>query len=129
MVNTAQDETAQSNKLLNEANGKIDVLEAELKALKALFLTSTPSEPNRHLHPHLFNGKTIQFNGNNQFSTPNNKPIKSGHKRTPSYNDVMRNYYQNIQQQIQQVESNLKNEDNSINSAFKCDIFEVYGVD
>lgn len=59
MVNAAKDETAQSNKLLNEANGKIDVLEAEVKALKALVLTSTPSEPNKHLHPQLLQSSSI----------------------------------------------------------------------
>lgn len=53
MVNTARAETAQSEKLLKEANGKIDVLLAEVKALKELVLTSTPSTPNKHLHPQL----------------------------------------------------------------------------
>ena len=32
MVNTAKAETAQAEKLLKEANGKIDVLQAEVKA-------------------------------------------------------------------------------------------------
>lgn len=53
MVNTAKAETAQAEKLLKEANGKIDVLQAEVKALKELVLTSTPSTPNKHLHPQL----------------------------------------------------------------------------
>lgn len=53
MVNTARAEAAQSDKLLKEANGKIDVLQAEVKALKELVLTSTPSTPNKHLHPQL----------------------------------------------------------------------------
>lgn len=53
MVNTARAETAQSDKLLKEANGKIEVLQAEVKALKELVLTSTPSTPNKHLHPQL----------------------------------------------------------------------------
>ncbi|RMZ95793.1 guanine nucleotide exchange factor for Rab-3A isoform X5 [Brachionus plicatilis] len=53
MVNTARAEAALSDKLLKEANGKIDVLQAEVKALKELVLTSTPSTPNKHLHPQL----------------------------------------------------------------------------
>ncbi len=32
---------------------KIDGLETEVSALKALVLTSTPSQPNKHLHPQL----------------------------------------------------------------------------
>ena len=48
MVNTARAETAQSEKLLKEANGKIDVLQAEVKALKELVLnTSNSSTPNQ----------------------------------------------------------------------------------
>lgn len=53
MVNTARAEAAQSEKLLKEANGKIEVLQAELKALKDIVITSTPSTPNKHLHPQL----------------------------------------------------------------------------
>ena len=53
IANSAKAETAQAEKLLKEANGKIDVLQAEVKALKELVLTSTPSTPNKHLHPQL----------------------------------------------------------------------------
>jgi hypothetical protein len=53
MVNTAKAETAHFEKLLKEANGKIEVLQAEIKALKELVLTSTPNTPNKHLHPQL----------------------------------------------------------------------------
>ena len=31
----------------------MDVLQAEVTFLKSLVLTSTPSNPNKHLHPHL----------------------------------------------------------------------------
>jgi hypothetical protein len=53
IANSAKAEQIQAEKLLKEANGKIDVLQAEVKALKELVLTSTPSTPNKHLHPHL----------------------------------------------------------------------------
>lgn len=32
---------------------KVDGLQTEVAALKALVITSTPSKPNRHLHPQL----------------------------------------------------------------------------
>lgn len=41
MVNSARAEAAQSEKLLKEANGKIDVLQAEVKALKELVLNTS----------------------------------------------------------------------------------------
>lgn len=72
MVTEANEKRVMSEKLLKEANGKvrvilassaaamlatrlfqIDVLQAEVEALKTLVLTSTPSAPNKHLFPHL----------------------------------------------------------------------------
>lgn len=50
MVNSARAEAAQSEKLLKEANGKIEVLQAEVKALKELVLNtsnSNSSTPNK----------------------------------------------------------------------------------
>ncbi len=72
MVNTAKAETAQAEKLLKEANGKIDVLQAEVQALKELVVTATPtsSTPNKHLH---------SYNGTQ-------KAQKSNHVRQSSWN-------------------------------------------
>ncbi|XP_060932695.1 guanine nucleotide exchange factor for Rab-3A [Limanda limanda] len=53
MVNEANVKQAAADKQLKEAQGKIDVLQAEVTALKTLVLTSTPSSPNRQLHPQL----------------------------------------------------------------------------
>ncbi|KAL3061417.1 hypothetical protein OYC64_009572 [Pagothenia borchgrevinki] len=53
MVNEANVKQAGAEKQLKEAQGKIDVLQAEVTALKTLVLTSTPSSPNRQLHPQL----------------------------------------------------------------------------
>ncbi|XP_053282928.1 guanine nucleotide exchange factor for Rab-3A isoform X1 [Pleuronectes platessa] len=53
MVNEANVKQAAAEKQLKEAQGKIDVLQAEVTALKTLVLTSTPSSPNRQLHPQL----------------------------------------------------------------------------
>ncbi|XP_041852659.1 guanine nucleotide exchange factor for Rab-3A [Melanotaenia boesemani] len=53
MVREANVKQTAAEKQLKEAQGKIDVLQAEVTALKTLVLTSTPSSPNRQLHPQL----------------------------------------------------------------------------
>ncbi|XP_077424446.1 guanine nucleotide exchange factor for Rab-3A [Vanacampus margaritifer] len=53
MVREANVKQAGAEKQLKEAQGKIDVLQAEVTALKSLVLTSTPSAPNRQRHPQL----------------------------------------------------------------------------
>ncbi|UYV73426.1 EPM2AIP1 [Cordylochernes scorpioides] len=71
MVREANMKQAYSEKLLQEANLKIDMLQAEVAALKTLVLTSTPSAPNRHLHP--------------QLSVASSSSIfQKGHRRSPS---------------------------------------------
>ncbi|KAJ3596539.1 hypothetical protein NHX12_002944 [Muraenolepis orangiensis] len=57
MVREANVKQAAAEKRLREAQGKIDVLQAEVTALKTLVLTSTPSTPNRQLHPQLLSPK------------------------------------------------------------------------
>ncbi|XP_013869085.1 guanine nucleotide exchange factor for Rab-3A isoform X2 [Austrofundulus limnaeus] len=56
MVREANVKQAGAEKQLKEAQGKIDVLQAEVTALKTLVLTSTPSSPNHQLHPQLSAG-------------------------------------------------------------------------
>lgn len=53
MVREANMKQAAAEKRLRECNLKTEVLQAEVAALKALVLTSTPSRPNTHLHPQL----------------------------------------------------------------------------
>uniref|UniRef100_A0AC11DFA0 RAB3A interacting protein like 1 n=1 Tax=Ovis aries TaxID=9940 RepID=A0AC11DFA0_SHEEP len=53
MVRDANMKQAASEKQLKEARGKIDMLQAEVTALKTLVITSTPASPNRELHPQL----------------------------------------------------------------------------
>lgn len=48
MVNEANVGQAAAQKRLQEANGKIEVLQAEVQALKTLVITSTPSMPSNH---------------------------------------------------------------------------------
>merc|ERR1712240_714106 len=53
MVQEANMKRAQAEKALAESEMKVDGLTTEVAALKALVITSTPSMPNKHLHPHL----------------------------------------------------------------------------
>ncbi|CAL8356556.1 unnamed protein product [Lota lota] len=63
MVREANVKQATAEKRLREAQGKIDVLQAEVTALKTLVLTSTPSTPNRQLHPQLLSPQAGQKHG------------------------------------------------------------------
>ncbi|XP_035224586.1 guanine nucleotide exchange factor for Rab-3A-like [Stegodyphus dumicola] len=73
MVREANVKQAYAEKMLKEANLKIEVLQAEVQALKTLVITSTPSMPNPHLHPQI----DKRHNGVRSLFTP-------GHKRSPS---------------------------------------------
>lgn len=66
MVREANEKQAAAEKALKESQMKVDVLTAEVTALKTLVLTSTPSHPNPHLHPQIANeaGKLIIFKVN-----------------------------------------------------------------
>ncbi|XP_038620456.1 guanine nucleotide exchange factor for Rab-3A isoform X7 [Tachyglossus aculeatus] len=70
MVREANTKQAASEKQLMEARGKIDMLQAEVTALKTLVITSTPSSPNRELHPQLL--------------SPTKAAFRKGHSRNKS---------------------------------------------
>ncbi|XP_043373569.1 guanine nucleotide exchange factor for Rab-3A isoform X7 [Dermochelys coriacea] len=70
MVRDANTKQAASEKQLREARGKIDMLQAEVTALKTLVITSTPSSPNRELHP--------------QLQSPSKAVFRKGHGRNKS---------------------------------------------
>ncbi|XP_063293833.1 guanine nucleotide exchange factor for Rab-3A isoform X2 [Pelobates fuscus] len=70
MVREANTKQAASEKQLQEACGKIDMLQAEVTALKTLVITSTPSSPNRDLHP--------------QLQSPSKNALRKGHSRNKS---------------------------------------------
>lgn len=57
MVRDANVKQASAEKVAAEANMKVEGLETEVAALKTLVLTSTPSQPNKHLHPQLSDSK------------------------------------------------------------------------
>nr|XP_013033077.1 guanine nucleotide exchange factor for Rab-3A isoform X4 [Anser cygnoides]XP_047905957.1 guanine nucleotide exchange factor for Rab-3A isoform X5 [Anser cygnoides] len=70
MVREANTKQAASEKQLKEARGKIDMLQAEVTALKTLVITSTPSSPNWELHP--------------QLQSPSKAVFRKGHARNKS---------------------------------------------
>ncbi|XP_069755482.1 guanine nucleotide exchange factor for Rab-3A isoform X1 [Narcine bancroftii] len=75
MVREANTKQATAEKQLKEAQGKIDVLLAEVTALKTLVITSTPSSPNRELHP--------------QLQSPSKAVFKKGHGRNKSMSNAI----------------------------------------
>lgn len=80
MVNTAKAETAQAEKLLKEANGKIDVLQAEVKALKEVVMTTNNSS-NKNLHPYFTASKQSA-------NTKNNRHIRQSSLNQQSLNQL-----------------------------------------
>ncbi|GCC30922.1 hypothetical protein chiPu_0009376 [Chiloscyllium punctatum] len=75
MVREANTKQATAEKQLREAQGKIDMLLAEVTALKTLVITSTPSSPNRELHP--------------QLQSPSKVVFKKGHSRNKSLSSAI----------------------------------------
>ncbi|NXD44843.1 R3GEF factor, partial [Copsychus sechellarum] len=75
MVREANTKQAAAEKQLREARGKIDMLQAEVTALKMLVITSTPSSPNRELHP--------------QLQSPSKAGFRKGHGRNKSTSSAM----------------------------------------
>lgn len=77
MVQDAHVRRMHIEKLLKEANSKIEVLQAEVTALKTLVLTSTPSTPNPHLNPQIVQEKK------------SNSPMSfiKGHRRSTSHHN------------------------------------------
>jgi Rab-3A-interacting protein len=69
MVKEAKMKEVSSEKSLKEAKMQLEGLQAEVSALKALLITSTPSRPN--------------LGGGNGMSL-----FKKQHKRTPSHNHL-----------------------------------------
>ncbi|GLV37290.1 hypothetical protein CBL_10743 [Carabus blaptoides fortunei] len=74
MVREANVRQAAAERALKESHMQVEVLTAEVVALKALVLTSTPSRPNPHLHPQIGNKDET---GANLFTRK--------HRRSPSH--------------------------------------------
>lgn len=78
MVREANEKQAAAEKALKESQMKVDVLTAEVAALKTLVLTSTPSHPNPHLHPQIDVRAKDEAAGVAIFT-------KKQHRRSPSH--------------------------------------------
>ncbi|XP_060119411.1 guanine nucleotide exchange factor for Rab-3A-like [Heteronotia binoei] len=85
MVREANTKQAASEKQLREARGKIDMLQAEVTALKTLVITSTPSSPNRELHPQLQSpSKTAFRKGHGRNKSTSSAVVTATNQSTPS---------------------------------------------
>ncbi|XP_077177311.1 guanine nucleotide exchange factor for Rab-3A isoform X5 [Paroedura picta] len=85
MVREANTKQAASEKQLREARGKIDMLQAEVTALKTLVITSTPSSPNRELHPQLQSpSKTAFRKGHGRNKSTSSAVVTATNQNTPS---------------------------------------------
>lgn len=79
MVREANLRQAAAEKALKESTMQIDVLTAEVSALKTLVLTSTPSRPNPHLHPQIDLKCKEESNGSGSGL------FRKQHRRSPSH--------------------------------------------
>lgn len=86
MVEGANVQRNRIEKELLEANSKNEMLTAEVQGLKLMVITSTPSKPNVHLHPHLKKSK-IKSN-NSKFTSSNELKIKF---KSPSNYELSQN--------------------------------------
>ncbi|XP_050296039.1 guanine nucleotide exchange factor for Rab-3A-like [Anthonomus grandis grandis] len=84
MVREANEKQAAAEKALKESQMKVDVLTAEVAALKTLVLTSTPSSPNPHLHPQISKDETgvAIFNKKHRRS-PSHYNLRYGRENSP----------------------------------------------
>ena len=80
---------AKSNIVCNLYLIQIEMLSAEVAALKNLVLTSTPSAPNKHLHPQINNGVSAASShsgsGKKEKKEKSNKPFWMTHRRSTSH--------------------------------------------
>ncbi|ESO92177.1 hypothetical protein LOTGIDRAFT_217030 [Lottia gigantea] len=102
----------QSEKLLTEANQKIEVLQAEVVALKQLVLTSTPNSPNKHLHPQI------------DTHTPKKektsiKPFWKTHRRSTSHHEFTKEARQKEEAQQESVKLKCKELDTACFEEFQ----------
>ncbi|CAB3377559.1 Hypothetical predicted protein [Cloeon dipterum] len=80
MVQDANKARAQAEKALKESQMKVEVLQAEVAALKTLVITSTPSKPNPHLHPQLQQSDSTPSSSSSGMNLFTRK-----HRRSPSH--------------------------------------------
>ncbi|CAH0561484.1 unnamed protein product [Brassicogethes aeneus] len=90
MVREANEKAAAAEKSLKESQMKVDVLTAEVSALKTLVLTSTPSHPNPHLHPQISkdNESGVAIFTKKHRRSPSHFNLKYGRENSPPCSPV-----------------------------------------
>jgi len=86
MVRDANVKQAGAEKALKESQMKVEVLTAEVAALKTLVLTSTPSRPNPHLHPQIdpkARDEGVTFFSKKHRRCPSHFNLKYGRENSP----------------------------------------------
>ncbi|XP_008206503.1 guanine nucleotide exchange factor for Rab-3A isoform X2 [Nasonia vitripennis] len=109
MVREANQRQATAERLLEESRMKAEVLAAEVAALKTLVLTSTPAQPNPHLHPQIGGGSSAEeahhsggiFAKKQHRRSPSHFNLKYGRDSSPP-DSPQREQQQQHQQQQQQ---------------------------
>ncbi|XP_050391367.2 rab-3A-interacting protein [Patella vulgata] len=100
MVQDANIKRIHTEKLLEEANQKIEILQAEVVALKQLVLTSTPNSPNKHLHP--------QIDVQKKEKSISIKPFWKTHRRSTSHHEFTKESRQIAEAQQEQAKIKCK---------------------
>lgn len=73
---------------------QIEVLQAEVVALKQLVLTSTPSSPNKHLHPQIAATMSTE-----KEKPKSSKPFWKTHRRSTSHHEFTKEARQEVEAQ------------------------------
>ncbi|KAJ7405694.1 hypothetical protein WISP_137945 [Willisornis vidua] len=100
MVKEANVKQAAAEKQLKEAQGKIDVLQAEVAALKTLVLSTSPTSPTK------------------EFQSAGKTPFKKGHARNKSTSSAMGGSHQDLTM-MQPIVKDCKEADLSLYNEFR----------
>ncbi|KAM9634852.1 rab-3A-interacting protein isoform X3 [Haliaeetus albicilla] len=100
MVKEANVKQAAAEKQLKEAQGKIDVLQAEVAALKTLVLSTSPTSPTK------------------EFQSGGKTPFKKGHARNKSTSSAMGGSHQDLTM-MQPIVKDCKEADLSLYNEFR----------
>ncbi|KFQ04471.1 Rab-3A-interacting protein, partial [Leptosomus discolor] len=100
MVKEANVKQAAAEKQLKEAQGKIDVLQAEVAALKTLVLSTSPTSPTK------------------EFQSSGKTPFKKGHARNKSTSSAMGGSHQDLTM-MQPIVKDCKEADLSLYNEFR----------
>uniref|UniRef100_A0A8C0ESE5 Rab-3A-interacting protein n=1 Tax=Bubo bubo TaxID=30461 RepID=A0A8C0ESE5_BUBBB len=100
MVKEANVKQAAAEKQLKEAQGKIDVLQAEVAALKTLVLSTSPTSPTK------------------EFQSSGKTPFKKGHTRNKSTSSAMGGSHQDLTM-MQPIVKDCKEADLSLYNEFR----------